>query len=140
MYIIHPAIIYLIDMLINLKYVLELFCVTDVILFIFMCVRYAYNMDQINDMSIFPSFHDEDKKNEYKDDCKVRIHIMKKCFIAFIVMMSLNVFIPGTQTAYKMLFASYLTVDNIQYAHDFVANDLDAAIDKITDSIIKIKR
>lgn len=63
----------------------------------------------------------------------------KRVLIICMSFMFVLLFIPSKETCYQMLVSSIVTTDNVQTAHDFIANDLDSALNKITDSIIKVK-
>ena len=62
-----------------------------------------------------------------------------KCLIAGMVSFLLWTFIPSETTMYKMMIARILTKENIQDMHEFIAKDLNAMVDKITESAVKIK-
>lgn len=64
----------------------------------------------------------------------------KKFFTICIVLASLAVFIPTTDTIYKMIAASYVTPANIQVTGELADKAVDKIIDKIADAIQKFER
>lgn len=57
----------------------------------------------------------------------------------FVIAMIIDILVPGTETAYKMLFLSYITPDNIQLGLENSKNAIQWILDMLTQSIEKIK-
>lgn len=64
----------------------------------------------------------------------------KRYAVIFFVLLFVQFLFPSRKTMYEMLFASMATKQNIQTVHDYVANDLTNALDKITEAAIKIEK
>lgn len=59
--------------------------------------------------------------------------------ILFVITMIIDILVPSTETAYKMLFLSYITPDNIQLGLENSKNAIQWILDMLTESIEKIK-
>lgn len=73
-----------------------------------------------------------------EDDCDYKSGLAlkataKKLIIPFIIVFSIDIFVPSENTVYKMMVANLATYDNIDIAADTIEEAFDHVIDKLVE-------
>lgn len=110
-YIINPWVFYLLYLADSTKVV----CVFFLILFVFGIVAYCFMYDDFLDGDKYPSPGT----------------ILRKFKIPLILSVVLIVFVPTSETVYKMLIASQVTTENIDTAKETIQDVADYIVDAV---------
>lgn len=126
-YIVNPMLIYLINVLGNIKFLMgmAMFIIIGWLLIgvIRISAQYSYLRDYI---------HSNSRKDEYMKEADDSRKELKKPIIALIIIVAIGVFIPSKETIIGMIVAEKVTVQNITIARQEIINmvsDIKMAID-----------
>jgi hypothetical protein len=153
MYIVNPAWFYIIELLGTIKGVLGVISVLSGIGVVVGVVILAIvignrNSDRYTKGEVFSTSEYDGQDGEIKtyDSYDLFKKMLKRITIVFLVSVSVFSLIPQRDTMYKMLIASFITRENLEEVkevgkdlHDYLVNDMSTAVDKLTDSAIKVK-
>lgn len=136
--IISPWLIYLINFMPNLTYIL--FIIGSIFLVIGgYALWVCYDQEYLSDIERFERYKHEDIVTEYElkklDYCKKEYNKQKKriiiCSIFTILFYILAILVPSASTCYQMLIAHYVTYENVDYAGEQIKDITDYVFDKI---------
>ena len=116
--IISPWVFYLINLFNNVLWLFGLVAILSIIT----CAGYI-----VVGLCIYDAAYKEEKE----EFAKKAIRIFKYIFATLIVSCVITIFVPSSDTIYKMLVASQVTPHNIEVMGDTVENSIDYIFEKI---------
>ena len=119
---ISPWAIYLVDVLANIKNMLNLV--------------WVFSLMGTSGLGIWLLFNFEDMSEENKI---FLFKLFKICLLTLVVSITLNAFIPNKETMYTMLIVDQLTPENIKALRDFGVETVQQLGDAIANSINKVE-